>query len=448
MTIAAHSPTMMDGDRSYLDPFVETIGRDALEQIQVKKLELMLGPVLRDNPFYRAKLRAAGLQSAADFRSLESLHALPFTTKAELSEDQAAAPPFGTNLTCPREAYTRIHETAGTTGEPLRWLDTDESWAWWARCWATVYRAAGITPRDRLLFAFSFGPFIGFWSAYEGARLLGTLSIPGGGMSSYQRLKAILDYHVTVLVCTPSYALHLAEVAEQEGVDLRAASVNIGIMAGEPGGSVPGTKARIQEAWNARCYDHAGSTEVGAWGFECQAQAGVHVNEAEFICEVIDPVTGTPATEGELVMTNLARTCMPVIRYRTGDRGRIDATPCACGRTSVRVVGGVTGRIDDVLVVRGVNVFPSAIESIVRRFPDIGEFAVDVTRQGALDEMEIRIEIRDDGRADEITAAVGQEIRAGVGLRASVTAAPYGTLPRFDQRAKRFRDHRLAEERL
>lgn len=426
---------------AYLDPFIETIGPEALRQIQIKKLQMVLRPVLARNGFYRKKFGDAGLARAEDLRSLEDLRGLPFTTKKELSADQGGSPPYGTNLTYRRERYTRIHQTSGTTGEPIRWLDTDESWTWWARCWAAVYRAAGVTDRDRIFFAFSFGPFIGFWSAYEGAQHIGALAVPGGGMSSYQRAKAILAHDISVLVCTPTYAMHLAEVAEQEGIDLAASNVNITIQAGEPGASLPATKDRIEAAWGARCYDHAGATEVGAWGFECQAQNGVHLNEGEFIYEVIDPSTGEPDDEGELVMTNLGRPGMPVIRYRTGDHVRLQREPCACGRSFVRLQGGVIGRIDDVMIVRGVNVFPSAVENIVRRFPEVGEFAVDVHRQKELDELEVRVEVRNED-PQGVAAAVAKEIRAGIGLRATVRAVPFGTLPRFDLKARRFTDHR------
>ena len=429
----------------YLDPFIETLGREALGEIQLKKLQLMLEPVLDSNRFYREKLGRAGLDRGLEVRSLEDLRRLPFTTKSELSDAQAAYPPYGTNLTYGRERYTRIHQTSGTTGMPLPILDTDASWAWWARCWATVYRAAGVTSRDRIFFAFSFGPFIGFWSAHEGARHIGALAVPGGGMSSYQRARAILDHDISVLVCTPTYAMHLSEVAEQEALDIRSSNVNITIQAGEPGGSLPSTKRRIEEAWGARCYDHAGATEVGAWGFECKAQDGVHLNEGEFIHEVIDPMTGKPADEGELVMTNLGRVGMPVIRYRTGDHVRLAAGACRCGRSYERLDGGVIGRIDDVLIVRGVNVFPSAVENIVRRFPEVAEFAVDVRRRGQMDEMEITLEVRND-EPESIAKAVAREIRAGIGIRATVSPASYGTLPRFDLKARRFKDHRDSDE--
>jgi phenylacetate-CoA ligase len=427
-----------------LEYFTQGLGRQALQEVQLRKLQLMLEPVLASNPFYKRKLKEAGLKRADDVRTFEDYRRLPFSTKHELTADQAAHPPYGTNLTFSRDRYTRIHQTSGTTGDPLRCLDTPESWEWWTRCWRTVFEAAGVTPLDRIFFAFSFGPFIGFWSAYEGAQGIGALAIPGGGMSSHQRAKAILDNDISVLVCTPTYALHLAEVAQEEGLDIAGSNVRVTIHAGEPGASVPATKARIEAAWGARCYDHAGATEVGAWGFECQAQAGLHLNEGEFIFEVVDAETGEPAEEGELVLTNLGRVGMPVIRYRTGDRVTLDTTPCECGRTFWRLAGGVIGRIDDVLIVRGVNVFPSAIENVVRRFPEVGEFAVDVYRRNELDEMEVRLEVSN-GDERAVAAAVEKELRLGLGLRVRVISVPFGSLPRFDLKAKRFTDHRKLE---
>ncbi len=422
------------------DPFIEKLGRHALEEVQLRKFQIMLDKILTHNEFYKQKLNAAGISSSSDIKTFDDFRKLPFTTKQELVNDQAANMPYGTNLTFPQEMYTRIHQTSGTTGEPLRCLDTEESWDWWARCWAAVYRAAGVTPSDRIFFAFSFGPFIGFWSAYAGAQRIGALALPGGGMSSLQRVKFILKNEVTVLVCTPTYALHLAEVAEQEGINLADSGVRITIHAGEPGASLPATKELIERAWGARCCDHAGATEVGAWGFEDGRHGDFHVNEAEFIAEVVD-ADGNPAQEGELIITNLGRLGMPVIRYRTGDRVAIDTSPTENDRTFRRLKGGVIGRIDDALIVRGINVFPSAIENIVRRFDNVGEFAVDVYRNKNLDEMEIRVEIG--GEKPEATAkGIVKELRNGLGLRVQLKVVPQGTLPRFDLKARRFTDHR------
>ncbi|HPA19998.1 MAG TPA: phenylacetate--CoA ligase family protein [Verrucomicrobiae bacterium] len=426
-------------------PPVERMGRDELARVQLTKLRRALGPVLKTNPFYRRKLTGAGVRRAEDVRTLEDLGRLPFTTKQELSADQSAHPPHGTNLTFPQHNYTRAFQTSGTTGTPLFWLETRESWEWQTRCWATVYRAAGVTASDRIFFAFSFGPFVGFWSAHDSAQAMGAMVLPGGGMSSHQRAKAILTHGATVLVCTPTYALHLGEVARREGLDMAASGVRITIHAGEPGASLPATKRRIEATWGARCYDHAGATEVGAWGFECAAQDGMHINEGEFIFEIIDPETCAPANEGELVITNLGRAGMPVIRYRTGDRARLDTTACSCGRTFRRLAGGILGRVDDAFVLRGVNVFPSAIENIVRQHPEAGEYAVEIHRCGELDEMRIRVEASPTVDGPTVAAGVARDLLDGLGLRVSVEAAPPGSLPRFEMKARRITDHRKRE---
>lgn len=419
----------------------DALDRDELGHVQLGRLRDVLGQVLGVNGFYTDKLGAVGLATPDDLRSLDDLTKLPFTTKRELSDDQASNPPYGSNLTFPTDAYVKIHQTSGTTGEPLRCLDTPDSWDWWANCWATVFESAEVDHRDRVFYAFSFGPFIGFWSSYEGARKIGALAAPGGGMSSLQRLKAIFTGESTVLVCTPTYALHLAEVAESEGIDLVDSPIEKMILAGEPGAGLPATRKRIQTAWGADAFDHAGATEVGAWGFECMNRTGLHVNEGEFIIEIVDPDTSEPASEGEVVITNLGRAGYPVIRYRTGDRARIDETPCSCGRTFARLDGGVIGRVDDVLIVRGINVFPSAVENIIRSIPDIGEFAVDVYRARELDDMVIRVEVTS-GETDHVVAEAEAAVKNALNLRARVEAVPSGSLPRFDLKARRFTDHR------
>ena len=418
----------------------ERLGRDALAAHQLNRLHALLGAVLATNAFYRQKLHAAGIARAADIAGLDDLARLPFTTRAELSADQVAHPPYGTNLTFPAACYTRIHQTSGTTGQRLRWLDTAESWDWWGRCWAQVYRAAGVGGDDRIFFAFSFGPFIGFWSGHEGARRIGALIVPGGGMSSAQRLEAIAENEISVLVSTPTYALHLGEVARACGLDLAASSVHTTIHAGEPGANLPATRAQLERTWGARCFDHAGATEVGAWGFDCCEQAGLHLNEGAFICEVVDPQSGAAADEGELVITNLGRSGMPVLRYRTGDRVALNRTPCACGRSFYRLQGGVIGRLDDALLIRGVVVYPSAIENVVRQFPAVAEFAIDVHRRRALDELEVRLEL--DGEAPDTADQVARALAHRLGLRAAIQIAAPHTLPRFELKARRVTDHR------
>ena len=409
---------------------------------QLERLHEMLAQILETNAFYKQKLTDVGITKPTDIQTISDYHKLPFTTKDELSADQVSHPPYGTNLTFPSDQYTCLHQTSGTTGSPLRWLDTKESWDWWGKCWRDIYSAAGVTSSDRLMMTFSFGPFIGFWSAYHGAQQLGALTLANGGFASEQRIRAILSNNVTVVICTPTYALRLAEVAEQEGVDLsKDANVRVTIHAGEPGASLPATKQRIEERWGARAYDHAGATEVGAWGVMCNPQAGVHLNEDEFICEVLDTETDTPSDEGELVITNLGRIGMPVIRYRTGDYVKLKHTPCECGSKHRVLDGGVLGRIDNALIIRGLNVYPATIENIILKFPDVNEFAVRAYKTETLDELEVQLETTNPKTSDT-ASAVTSAIRDALGLRAIVKVVPHGSLPRYELKSKRFTDER------
>ena len=237
----------------------------------------------------------------------------------------------------------------------------------------------------------------------------------------------------TALVCTPSYALHLLEVARERGIDAARLPVRVTVHAGEPGAGIPAVRARIEAGWGARAFDHAGMTEMGAYGFECAEQSGLHVNETEFVAEVVDPATGRAAVEGELVLTNLGRLGSPLVRYRTGDRVRLAQEPCVCGRTFARLPGGILGRLDDMLIVRGVNVFPAAIEGIVRRFPAVDEFQIEVFREGALDELRVLVEVED----ASTTVAVREAFRVDLGIRLEVAAVPPRSLPRYELKAQR-----------
>jgi len=434
-------PAVADG----LDP-EERLDPSALQRIQFSRLRAMLEPVLRDNVFYRNKLTHAGVHTPNDLSSLDALRQLPFTTRHELLADQRQAPRYGTLPTYPLERYVQEHHTSGTSGQGLRWLDTRKSWEWLARCWVRIFRAAGVTRADRVFFPFSFGPFLGVWSGEEGARRLGCLVLPGGGKDSSGRVHAIMSDCPTVMVSTPTHALRLAEVAEQAGIDLAGSALRVTIHAGEPGASLPATRARLTEAFGAEVFDHAGATEVGAWGFECHARDGVHFNEAEFIFEIVDPVTGAPAREGELVVTNLGRTGMPAIRYRTGDFGRLHERPCACGSIYRRLKGGIRGRLDQSLSVRGVEFYPSEIENVVRGFREAGEFAVDVRRHENRDEIEVRVEMGASD-ADGVAARLTRALRGALGLRFDVRAVPPGALPRFPVKARRVTDHRESTDR-
>ena len=418
--------------------------RDALAAQQGTRLGALLHAIHGGNRFYTRKLADAGI----DVRALtfpQDLSRLPFTRKTELVVDQDAHPPWGTAHTEPLDRYTRYCQTSSTTGRPLKWLDTNESWQWMIECWKAVYRAARVGRGDRVFFPFSFGPFLGFWVGFEAGCQLGLLCVPGGGMSSQLRLSVIDTVGATVICCTPTYALRLAEVAAEErrGRPLAENSVRVIIVAGEPGGSIPATRRHIEERWGARVIDHHGLTEVGPISFECwEAPGFLHVNEAEFICEILEP-GGTAAVEdgqpGELVVTNLGRTASPVVRYRTGDIVVRTRQRCPCGLPWARLEGGILARSDDMVNVRGVNVYPTSIESVVRQFVEIAEFRSLVSRVHEMRSLTVELELMPHaGDEAQVVARVAQRLKEALGLSVHVRAVSPGSLPRFEMKARRF----------
>jgi phenylacetate-CoA ligase len=412
-------------------PLPDTAPRADIVRHQAQRLGELLRTILAANRFYARKL--AGV-------SADDWDAIPFTTKAELLDDQDRHPPYGTNLTFPAERYSRLHQTSGTSGTPLRWLDTPDSWSALLDCWTIIYRVVRVHPGDRPFFPFSFGPFLGFWTAFEAASRLGYLCLPGGGMSSRARLRFLLDNAATVVLCTPTYALHLAEVALQEGIDLPSSPVRALIVAGEPGGNVAGTRQRIESAWGARIFDHYGMTEVGPLGIECpEAPGGLHLLESECLPEVIDPADGRPVragTPGELVLTTFDRPGSPLLRYRTGDLVCVDPQPCPCGRSWIRLDGGIRGRVDDMIVLRGNNVYPSTLQALLHRFPEVREYRIEVDETTALAALRIDVELHPDAPAG-LVSRIGEALREHLLFRAEVRAVPPGTLPRFEMKAQR-----------
>ena len=427
--------------------------RAAIEASQLEQLRSLVAELFPGNRFYSRKLSAAGI--TFDIASLQDFSdRFPFTTKTELAENQRAEPPFGTNLTYPLERYTRCHQTSGTSNAPLRWLDTPESWEWMLESWTEILRVAGIRAADRLYFAFSFGPFIGFWIAFESAARLGCLCVPGGGLSSAARVRAMLDLGITVLCSTPTYAIRLAEVAAEEGIELGTSRVRTLIVAGEPGGSIPAVRARLAQLWpGARVFDHHGMTEVGPVSYECPARPGVlHVIETAYLAEIVEPASGkrlspeqytscagVPSVTGELVLTTLGRTGSPLLRYRTGDLVRPSLQPCACGRTALALEGGIMGRTDDMVVVRGVNVFPNAVEDIVRACPGVAEYQVEISTHKTLTEMSLQIEpTRDCTDGPLLVRHLQRSFETALSLRVPIQLVPRGSLPRFEMKGRRW----------
>ncbi|MGY8655888.1 MAG: phenylacetate--CoA ligase family protein [Verrucomicrobiia bacterium] len=425
--------------------------RSAIDAHQLDELRKLLASLIPDNAFYAQKLADAGV--GPELASLQEYFAkVPYTLKSELIADHQAHPHFGSNLTFPFESYSRFSQTSGTSsGQPLPWLDTAESWQWMVDSWKEVFRAAGVTAEDRIYFAFSFGPFIGFWLAFDAAAQLGCLCIPGGGLGSEARLRSILANDATVLCCTPTYAIRLGEVAAREGIDLGASQVKTLIAAGEPGASIPATRARIEELWpGARPFDHHGMTEVGPVTYESPRHPGfLNVVETHYLAEVVDPESSDPIRDGEigeLVLTTLGRTGSPLLRDRTGDLVKAIYRPpgdddytSSLGSYQLALEGGILGRSDDMVIVRGVNVYPSGVEQIVRGVPGIAEFQVRVSTFQDMAEMTITIEPEADVEDPEaLVEQVGKAFQQNYALRVPVKLAEPGSLPRFEMKAKRW----------
>jgi phenylacetate-CoA ligase len=414
--------------------------RPQLDRIQADGLAALLDEILPQHPFYARKF--AGL-SPSRLSFPRDLVQLPFTTRSELLDAQAELPPHGGLITYPFSRYTRMHQTSGTsTGRPLRWYDTPESWSVLLDCWIEKLSIGGIRSDDCFFFPFSFGPFIGFWSAFEAGQRNGCLCLAGGGMSSVARLRFLIDNRVTVVFCTPTYGLRLAEVAAQEGIDLRSSAVRALIVAGEPGGSIPATRARLEAGWGARVFDHNGMTETGPLGFECvEAPGGLHLLETACWPEVIDPATGRqvpPGTTGELVITCFRRVASPLIRYRTGDLVCADPNPCPCGRALVRLEGGIRGRVDDMVLIRGNNLHPMALQTILHRFSEVAEYLVEIDESASLTALRISVEPAPDVSIDGLVRRIERTIRDELFFRAEVRAVAPGSLPRAEMKARRW----------
>jgi len=432
----------------YLEPRLERASRTDMTRLQTRRLRAQLVHAASFSPFYKRKLKAAGVKPAA-VRTLADLRTLPFTTKDELKENQAARPPWGDVLAVPLADVLRIHMTSATTGRPLAFLDTPDDWYGFYHSYARALHAFGVRRSDMVMAAFSYGPWIGYWSGFYAAQDLGCLVFPVGGLSTDQRIDALLNYPITVLGCTPSYALFLAEAATKKGVDLaKDTKVRITWHTGEPGASIPATRAKIETAFGAKAYDLPGLTEIAAWGFECDARSGLtHVNEDYCYPEILDekdqPVR--PGERGELVFTSLYREAMPLIRYRTRDLVQLADRRCPCGRSLVAFEGGVLARLDDMKKVRGVIVYPRRVEELVRPHADVDEFQIVFRRQEGLDDILIRIDPSPAlslGERDGLRAKLADDIRIGLGIRVTVEIGEPGSLPRWDHKARRVKDER------
>lgn len=421
---------------------LEALAAKQLAARQLGRLNRLLRTILPANAFYAEKLAQLGPDALADaegpLRSLDELAKFPFTFKDELLGPTEPGQPAA-NLTYPLARYTRFHQTSGTRGRPLVVLDTADDWTWWIDCWQFALDAAGVEAGDRVFLAFSFGPFVGFWSAFDAACARGCLVVPSGGLTTLGRLELMRTIRTSAVFCTPSYALHMAEVAADNQIEVGELDVRVLVLAGEPGGSVPAVRQRIESLWQARVVDHAGASEIGPWGYGDPEGKGLYVNENDFIAEFLCVETGTPAGEGELselVLTSLGRDGSPVIRYRTGDLVRPSWQHGGDNRF-VFLPGGVLSRADDMMVIRGINIFPSSVEQILLSFPEVIEYRMTARKQGEMDHLVVEIEDR-----LEQPERVATELRLRLGLKVEVQPVSLGSLPRVEGKGKRFIDER------
>jgi phenylacetate-CoA ligase len=439
-------------DGPYWNPAHETMPRDELEALQTRKLRDLVGWADAQVPWQSKRLRDAGI-TADQITTVDDLRRIPLMTREEWMQGQLEHPPFGPILAADQALAIRYHMTSGTTGKtPIRVLDSMKDWEWIAEMWCYGLWGFGVRPQDVLFVAFGYATFIGFWGLHYAGEKMGCLVLPGGAMTTEQRVRTLVEMGATAVASTPTYALRMAQEAKALGIDLAASAVERVILSGEPAGSIPATKALIEEQWGAKAGDTAGMTELGTiMVFECAEQpGGTHIIEDHYIEEVLDPISGEPVGYGEMgerVVTSFGRGFIPVLRYRTRDLVvRVPGSTCPCGRTFDIYEGGIRGRVDDMKLVRGTNVYPRAVEAIVREHAEIDEFQIHLyTEEGIRDEIEVLVEIPDPAvDASALLAAIGKELAgAHEGLRFGVRQAEDGTLPRFELKAKRLLDERI-----
>jgi phenylacetate-CoA ligase len=437
----------------YWNPKNETLPREQLQALQLAKLQRTARWAYAQSPFHQRRFEAAGFHPD-QLKSLDDLRRIPYMTREEWMDSQVEQPLFGALPTTSQENAIRYHLTSGTSGRvPIRVLDSMKDWEWIAEMWGYGFWGFGVRPADVVYFAFGYGSFIGFWGAHYCCEKLGALVIPGGAQTTEARVKQIVEMGVTTVCSTPTYALRLWQQAREMGIDLAQSAVNKVILSGEPSGSIPAVKRQLEEAWGAKCGDTAGMTELGTiMIFECSHQpGGTHIIEDHFIEEVINPETGEPVPYGELgerVVTSFGRGFIPVLRYRTKDMVlKVPHTTCDCGRTGDIYQGGIRGRWDDMKLIRGTNVYPRAVEALIREHDAIDEFQIYIWRNDIRDEITIKVEMKP-GHEDEwpvLSETLARELAtAHEGLRFILELAPAGSLPRFELKAKRLKDDRPA----
>ena len=438
-------------EQIYWNPLLETLPEDILGKLQLKKFKRIFKWAYENSRFYRSHYEKAGIKPG-DIHSFDDIRHIPKVEKAMMRDIQRKEPfPYGDALCVPIEEVTEFHQTSGTTGQPVYQPDTWQDWEWWAECWAFILWAQGYRPIDRVFIPFGYNIFVAFWAGHYAAEKIGCEVVPGGVLDTEARILKIQELKATALMGTPTYILGMADTARNKlGIDPAGLPVDKITCAGEPGASIPSTKKRMEEAWGAKVYDHAGATEIGAWSYECQAKpGGMHVNEALFFVEIEDAATGKiidePGRQGKMIITALDRQAQPCIRFDSKDIIEWSPETCSCGRTFRLIKGGVLGRTDDIIKVKGVLLAPSAIEDVVRGVEGLSDqYEVLVTKQKEIDRIILKVELTrgSEDRRDAIKQHLVSQLRLKTNLGYEVEFHDYGALPRYQVKAKRLKDLR------
>ena len=427
-------------------PDLETTPREKIEKLQIDLFKKQMAYVMDKSPMYRRKFERAG-GTPDDINSMEDIRRIPFTTKDELLKSQEENPPYGDFKCINDEEIVRVFQTSGTTGKPLKIPLSKKDWLEnYVEQFMYFTHGYGIKTTDIAFFPFAYGLFIAWWGLQTALEHQGVTVIPGGGQSSENRVKNIIEWGATIVCSTPTYIIYLGELAQKMGINLPGSKVRIVVTAGEPGAQVPATKTLIETLWGAKNYDDIGSTEISNFGFECEAQpGGTHIIESMFLPECLDPETGRPAppgTIGELVLSNLSCESVPLLRYKTRDLVRFNYDTCECGRTFLRLEGGIIGRVDDMFHYAGVNIFPSAIENFIRRVPEFSsEYQIVVPEKGSGERLTIKIEAASEeiskDKLEKTMKEFTETIKFHIGITPKVEVVKSGTLPRFEGKARR-----------
>jgi len=434
-------------DRPYWDEKLETQSRADWDALKLDLLQKHLKHAYANSPYYKASFDAAGVHPD-DVKSLADIRRFPFIEKKVLRERQEALPPFGDLVAVPERDIVYISASSGSTGVPTASPFTAQDFEDWMDYEARQFWSSGLRPDDRYCHSLNFSLFVG-GPCVLGAQKLGALSIHAGTVPSERLLAITKQFQATAIWTTPSYAWYLGETAIKEGIDPKKdLAIRRIFVAGEPGGSIPETRQRIEALWGAKVYDYYGLSDIfGSCAGMCEEQHGLHWAEDHILVEVLDPETQEPVAEGErgeLVLTTLKKSARPMIRFRTGDIVSFTSEPCACGRTAQRMLG-THGRLDDMLIIKGVNIFPSDIEAIARKDHDLsGEYKLIVERDNHLDTLTVEIERAavDASKDAELASRFAGHLKSITGVSARIVILPPDTLPRATHKAKRVEDRR------